>query len=134
MESLTEHELSEDECGVEVLSGRSVLFKLLHFIPVLQRQSDLRQDNFIIISRLPYHLERSVGRVADLLGRRGRRLAVVQAVQQIESPHSDLEAERRQEEGAGRVQNETTERSTLVLYSSAAAQHAIILKARELIK
>ncbi len=52
----------------------------------------------------------------------GGGLALIQAVEQIKSSHSDLEAEGRQEEGAGRVQNQTTERSLLTLHSAAAQQ------------
>lgn len=55
----------------------------------------------------------------DLL--RGRSwLTSIQAVQQIKSSHSDLEAERRQEEAAGRVQDQMSERSLLTLHRAAA--------------
>lgn len=49
-------------------------------------------------------------------------LTLIQAVEQIKSSHSDLEAERRQEEAAGRVQDQTTERSLLTLHGAAATQ------------
>lgn len=57
--------------------------------------------------------------LTDLLWRRGG-LAVKQAVQQIKSSDSDLEAERRQEVAVGQVQNQTAERSLLMLPSAAA--------------
>lgn len=49
-------------------------------------------------------------------------LTLIQAVQQIKSTNSDLEAERRQEEAAGRVQDQVTERSLLMPCSAAAKQ------------
>lgn len=43
-ESFLEHQLSEDVNDVVVLSIDSVLLKLLHVLPVLQRQTDLQPD------------------------------------------------------------------------------------------
>lgn len=57
----------------------------------------------------------------DLLRGRGG-LTLVQAVEQIKSSDSDLEAKWRQEEAAGRVQNKTIELSLLTLRSGAATQ------------
>lgn len=58
---------------------------------------------------------------SDLLwGRAG--LTVIQAVQQVKSSHSDLEAVRRHEEAGRGVQNETAERSLLSVVHSAAAK------------
>lgn len=60
--------------------------------------------------------------VPDLLWGRSC-LTSIQAVQQIKSSHSDLEAERRQEEAAGRVQDQMSERSLLTLHCAAAKQY-----------
>ena len=44
VESFEDHQLSEDVNHVEVLGVHGVLLKLLHFLPVLQRQADLRPE------------------------------------------------------------------------------------------
>lgn len=43
LESFAAHQLSEDVDGVKVLSVHSVLLKLGHVLPVLQRQADLHR-------------------------------------------------------------------------------------------
>lgn len=43
------HQLSEDVDGVVVLSVHSVFLKLLHIVPVLQRQTDLQPQELYFI-------------------------------------------------------------------------------------
>lgn len=108
VEGLLHHQLPQDVNGVQVPSLRCILLQSLDVLPVLQRHSDLQEKN----------------RAGTWAGAPGRspvcyllsgfgRLAAVQAVEQVESPDPDLEAERGQEEAAGRVQNQTGEHSAL---------------------
>lgn len=53
---------------------------------------------------------RSIARGSDMLSGRSR-LTSVQAVQQVEPPDSDLEAERGEEEATGLVQDQPSEGS-----------------------
>lgn len=102
-----------------MLSVHSVLLKLLNVLPVLQRQTDLKNRTLNSVRTL-FNLMINIPckRVTDLLRWRSN-LTLIQAVQQIKTSDSDLEAERRQEESAGGVQDQLTERSLLTPLSAA---------------
>lgn len=53
VERFMEHELSKDEGAVMVLRVGSVLLKLLHLLPVLQRQSDLQSHTDFVVPFFP---------------------------------------------------------------------------------
>lgn len=113
--SLAQH-LLEDVHSVPVLSVPGILLKLLHVLPVLQRQADLRTrraDRSDEKLPRPGHgcsKPRSIARGSDMLGGHSR-LTSMQAVQQIEPSDSDLEAERGKEEATGLVQDQPREGS-----------------------
>lgn len=112
----------QDVDDVQVLSVHGVLLKPLHELPVLQRQTDLRPETCkntdLSQARLPCTESLSVS-CPDLLRGRGR-LTSIQAVQQIKTPDSDLEAEGRQEELAGSVQGQVSKHSLLTPHCAAA--------------
>ena len=127
MERLEEQQPSEDVDGVQVLSVCGVSLELPHVIPVLQRQSDLQPEEepsypfCLNVGTTPLKTTRVQVLYPDLLGGRAV-LTMIQAVQQVEPPHSDLEVERRQEEGAGSVQGQATEHPLLSLHGAAETQ------------
>lgn len=104
MKGLAAEHLLQDVDRVPVLGLPGVHLKLLHVVPVLQGQADLsRRPEEEDGSGERLRLQRgAVGTVLDLLGR-SVQLGPVQAVQQVQAPHSDLEAERGQEETVGLV-------------------------------
>jgi len=129
-EGFVGRQLPEDVDHVVVLGAHRVLLQLLHVLPVLQRQTDLRPEKThthnenmtseVSSGRAVLRPE-AERRVSDLLRRRAE-LAAVQAVQQVKSSHSDLEAVRRHEEAVGRVQGQAAEVSPLFLVNAAAAK------------
>lgn len=134
MKSFAAEHLLEDVDSIPVLSVPGVLLKPLHVLPVLQRQADLRRrrrgedESEKQLGR--QHGVGNVGNVgnvshgSDVLSGNSR-LTSVQAVQQVKSSHSDLEAERGQEETAGLVQDHPSERSQSALREGATATEFI---------
>lgn len=113
----TGQHLPQDVNNIQVLSVTGILLKLLHMFPVLQRQMDLQREkntNGLNYSRALFECEKrmTTGRVSDLLWGHSC-LTSMQAVKQIKTPNSDLEAERGQEEAISCVQDQPTENSLL---------------------